>query len=666
MDKHDAKKRIEKLRDEINHHRYLYHVLDKQEISDAALDSLKNELLKLEQQFPELITPDSPTQRVAGEPLKKFKKIKHSARILSLEDVFNFDELSDWETRAKKLLPQNTRLSYFCELKIDGVDIVLTYEDGLLKHAATRGDGIIGEDVTNTVKTIEAIPLQLEKNALTEKNKIIVARGEIFMRKKDFNAINAEQKKKKEPLFANPRNIVSGSIRQLDPAITASRKLDCMIFEIITDLGQKTHEETHTFLKKLGFKTDPSARHAKTLNEIKHYHEEWLAKREKAPFWYDGIVVVINDIEHEQKLGHVGKAPRWMAAYKFPAEEATTIIKNIIVQVGRTGALTPVAIFEPTPLAGTMVSRATLHNADEIERLDARVNDTVIIKKAGDIIPDVVKVLPHLRTGKEKRFKMPEKCPRCGEKIVRKEGEVGFYCVNKNCFARTLRYLAYFTSKKAFGIEGLSHKILERFLNEGLVKTAADIFTLKKSDIEHLERFGELSASNIIDSIEKSKKILFHKFIFSLGIRHIGERSAEDLARHFKTIDDFTRAAEERLLAINEIGDVTAREIIDWLRDKNNIQLIHSLLHLGVEIIYPSRKNLPLEGKSFSFTGGLQTISREVAKEKVVQLGGIFHPTPNKDTSFVIAGEEAGSKLEKAKKLGLTIIDEKEFLKILG
>jgi len=668
MNKIEAKQRIGKLREEINHHRYLYHVLDKQEISDAALDSLKHELAELERQYPEFITLDSPTQRVGGDPLKKFVKVRHPQPMLSIEDVFDFSELEDWEDYMKdylsKQLPGSDpgrRFEYFCERKIDGVDIVLTYKKGILTNGATRGNGLIGEDVTQNVKTIEAIPLRCEKPI------DIVVRGEIFMAKKDFQKLNRERKKKELPLYANPRNVTAGSVRQLDPQVTASRYLDCYIFEINTDLGQKTHGEVHQTLKQLGFKTDPQTRACSDLKQVQGYYSNWQEKRKGIHFDYDGIVVVLNDIALQKTLSSVGKSPRWMRAYKFPAEQTTTVIEDIVVQIGRTGVLTPVAELKPVQLMGTTVSRATLHNQDEIDRLDARVNDTIIIEKAGDVIPAVIKVLKNLRTGKEKRFQMPLTCPICSGPVKRKKGEVAYYCLNRNCFATQQRKISYFVSKKGFDMEGLGVKIVKQLMDQGLIKDGADIFTLTRGDLGPLERFAEKSADNLIKAIEKSKEIELPHFIQALGIRHIGEQTAVDLAGHFTRFEKLARAKEQELMALPEIGPIASQSIVDWFKDKKNQKFLEKIKKSGVRIKdyrLPETKQI-LKGKSFILTGVLKSMSREKAHKKIQVLGGKVLNAVSPKTSFVVCGENPGSKYDKAKDLGIEIINEREFLNML-
>lgn len=551
MDKFQAKERVEKLKKEINHYRYQCHVLNIQEMSESALDSLKYELAQLEDQFPEFITPDSPTQRVGGKALGKFEKYTHSRSMLSLNDVFSGEEIQEWEQRILKLLPSNVRLDYYAEIKMDGLAIALIYEKGILKIGATRGDGRIGENVTENLKTIEAIPLALmefplvyleKKLPFLNKGQLsnlynsirqgrIEVRGEVYMTKKTFEDLNARQEKKGLPLFANPRNAAVGSVRQLDPKITASRKLDFCAYDAVTDLGQQTHMQAHLIAQVLGFKQDPHNRYCRNIEEVIKMHEQMGRLKNRLPFEFDGVVANVNDIKIFGQLGIVGKTPRAAVAFKYHGEEATTIMENIIVQVGRTGALTPLAILRPVRVAGSTVSRATLHNIDEIKRLDVKIGDTVIIQKAGDVIPDIVRVLPNLRTGKEQEFIMPKDCPSCESKVIRRQGEVAYYCSNKNCLAIQKEKLYHFVSKKAFDIKGMGPKIIDRFMDKGFIKDAADIFKLKQGDIEGLFRFGKKSAENLIKAMEKSKKIFLDRFIYALGIRHVGEETARDMAK---------------------------------------------------------------------------------------------------------------------------------------
>lgn len=680
MNKQQVKERIEKLKKEINRHRYLYHVLDRQEISDAALDSLKHELYELEQSNPEFITPDSPTQRIGGSPLDKFKKIKHKVPQWSFNDAFEKEEIIDFEKRIKKILAgagENDKLNldYNCELKIDGLHIVLTYENGIFKTGATRGDGKIGEDVTQNLKTIESVPLKLDENIN------IVVEGEVFMPKTVFEKLNKERREKGEPPFANPRNAAAGAIRQLDPRIVKERKLDCFIYDLSWVktpqpplsgglLGQvfeipKTQTEELDLLKKLGFKVNKFYKRCRSAEEIFAYWDYWQKHKNREDYWIDGIVVKVNRRDFQEKAGYTGKAPRWAIAYKFPAEQTTTVIEDIKIQIGRTGALTPVAHLRPVKVAGSTVSRATLHNMDEINRLDARIGDTIIIQKAGDIIPEVVNVVKGLRTGKEKKFIMPQKCPYCETEVFRPEGEVAFYCPNKNCFAMELRKLAHFVSKKAFDIEGFGPNKIKQLADEGLVSDFADIFKLKKRDLELLDRFAEKSADNLIEAIEKSKNITLGRFIYALGIRHIGEEMALDLSGKLGSLDKFRNISKEELEASDGVGPKVAESVYNYFHDANNIKLIDDLFETGIKIRSEAKLSRKLNGLSFIITGSLQSMSRDGAKDKIRNLGGDVHSSISKNTSYLVVGQNPGSKFEKAKKLGIKILDEKEFLKII-
>jgi len=669
MNKQEAKNRIEKLKKEINHHRYLYHVLDKQEISDAALDSLKSELENLERQYPELITPDSPTQRVGGKPLDKFKKIKHQVAQWSFNDAFEREEVIDFEKRVKKILVdggENGEVDpdYTCELKIDGLHVVLIYENGILKTGATRGDGKVGENVTQNLRTIESIPLKIKENAS------IIVEGEVFMSKTVFEELNKERKKRNKSLFANPRNAAAGAIRQLDSKIARSRKLDCFIYDLSRGLKlPKTQAEELEFLKNLGFKVNKFWKHCQSVNDIFEFYDYWKKHKDNEDYWIDGVVVKVNKRGWQDKIGYTGKAPRWAIAYKFPAEQTTTIIEDIKIQIGRTGALTPVAYLKPVNVAGSTVSRATLHNEDEIKRLDAKIGDTVIIQKAGDIIPEVVSVVKGLRTGGEKKFAMPKKCPYCKTETVKPEGEVALYCPNKNCFAVELRKLSHFVSKKAFDIDGFGPNKIKQLANEGLVSSFADIFKLKKGDLEPLEKFEERSADNLTNAIEKSKNITLGKFIFALGIRHVGEETALDLSEKLNSVDGFKNISQENLEEINGIGPKVAESIYSYFHDKENLKLVDDLLGAGISIENTENKNKTSEkliGLSFVLTGTLQRLSRDKAKEKIRALGGNISSSVSKNTDYVVIGKNPGSKFEKAKKLGVKTIDEKEFLEIIN
>ncbi len=704
MTKDEAKKRIEKLKKVINHHRYLYHVHDRQEISEAALDSLKKELFDLEKLFPALLTPDSPTQRIGGKPLEKFEKIRHPEPMFSFNDAFSEDDMKDWLERISKLLTteEKSEIDFFCELKIDGLAIELIYEQGIFKTGSTRGDGIIGEDVTQNLKTIEAIPLKLEiRNRASfgsegvKEGKVLfdclkleipsrlVVRGEAFIPKKEFERLNKEQIKKNLSPYANPRNVAAGSIRQLDPKVTASRRLDSFAYDLVTravakgeeedlsslttDLGQKTHQEKHQILKALGFKTNPHNKYCKNLKEVFDFHKASQKLREKLSYEIDGIVVIINPNKIFEKLGVVGKAPRGAIAYKFPLKQATTIIKDIIIQVGRTGALTPVAILKPAKVGGVTISRATLHNEEEIKKLGVKIGDTVIVGRAGDVIPDIIKVLPELRTGKEKVFRMPKKCPACGVKIIKPSGEVVWRCPNPKCSAQLREYFRHFISKGAFDISGLGPKIVDRMIDEGLVSDPADLFLLEKGDLLPLERFAEKSVKNLIGAIQSRKKIQLSKFIYALGIRNVGEETSMDLADYFGSLEKLKKANPGELQKVMDIGPVVAKSIYDWFSQKSNLEFLEKLKKVGIRIENPKikTKSLKLKGKVFVLTGSLENMTREEVKEEIRLLGGEISESVSKKTDFVIVGKEPGSKFEKAKNLGVKTIEEKEFLKLI-
>jgi len=661
MDKNQAQKRIKKLRTEIERIRYNYHVLDKQIVPDSVKDSLQHELFKLEQQYPELITPDSPTQRIGGKPLDKFSKVKHKTPMMSMEDVFSIEELRDWEKRIQKIRP-NDKIDYFVEQKMDGLAVSLMYKDGLLTQATTRGDGVIGEDVTKNVKTIEAIPLHLSAPVNLE------VRGEVFLPKKVFEDINKEQEKKAQSKFANPRNVAAGSLRQLNPKITASRHLDFLPYGMADGAEIKTQKEIYDYLAKLGFKTNKYNRYCSNLSEVDKFHKYWINQKLKLPYMTDGVVVKVNNLKLQKLLGFIGKAYRWEIAYKFPAEQVTTIIKDIIVQVGRTGALTPVAILEPISVAGSTVSRATLHNEDEVHRKDVRVGDTVILQKAGDVIPEVVKVLTDLRPANTKKFNMPQKCPVCGSPVVRPKGEAIHRCSNLNCFAVMRRRIIHFASKKAFDIEGLGPKIVDQLINNHLIKSSVDLFRLEPGDLTPLERFAEKSAQNIYQAIEKAKQVTLEKFIYALGIRLVGAESAEDLAKQFGDLSKFRQASYAEIYNMYGVAEKTAKTINAWLLDKGHQRFIDELLEEGIKVEKyhsPVKTNI-LNGQSFIVTGTLPTISRDEAHKKIIQYGGEVHSSISPKTNYLILGENPGSKYEKAKKLGTKIITEKDLLKMIN
>ncbi len=664
MNKEQAKKRIDKLRAEIEHHRYLYHVLDAPEISDGALDSLKNELESLEKAYPEFITQDSPTQRVGGRPLAKFKKVSHAKPMLSINDAFSKQDLDDWLERITKLTRAN--LEFFCETKMDGLAISLRYENNKLVKAATRGDGQIGEDVTMNIRTIESIPLRLRAGN-NELPNVVEVRGEVYMTKAVFEKLNKDLAKRGEKVFANPRNAAAGSVRQLDPKLSASRELKFMAYDLVTDLGLKTHQAVHQKLKQIGFRAGDYLRLCKNLDEVFTFFSDLQKIRHKLPYWIDGVVVMVNDLAILNQLGVTGKAPRGLVALKFPAEQVTTIVENIIVQVGRTGVLTPVAVLRPVLVSGSTVSRATLHNFDEIDRLHIKIGDTVIIQKAGDIIPEVVQVIKNLRTGREKNIKIPTKCPVCNAAVVRPKGEVNFYCSNKNCFAMQQEQLYHFVSKNAFNIVGLGPKIIDQLIDEGLIEDAADIFDLTKGDLEPMDRFADKAASNLIQSINLAKKITLPRFIYALGIRHVGEQTAQSLADNFHSLDAISKSSQEKLAVINDIGPVVAKSIVDYFYQPKNIKLVTKLLNAGVIVTTEkkSKQNKKLVGKIFVLTGALPNLTREQVKEMIRQQGGRVSSSVSPQTDYVVAGDDPGSKYTRAKNLGIKILSEKEFLDLL-
>ena len=685
LTKEEAKERIEKLKKLIEKYRYSRHVLDKELVPIEVEDSLKKELFELEQQFPEFITPDSPTQRVGGKVLEKFEKVKHPEPMLSLNDAFTEEDLKNWFERISKLLTKEEieKIDFFCEPKLDGLAIELIYEDGIFKVGSTRGDGIFGENVTENLKTIESLPLKLrdvdeiiedlEKEGEKEMAeyfrkhglKKVVARGEAIITKKNFELVNEEQKKLGLPTFANPRNLAAGSIRQLDPKVTAKRRLDVSVYDLITEHGQKTHAQEHKLLQILGFKTNNKyCKLCKNLDEVVEFRNYWLHHREKLPYEIDGIIVQINDNEIFKKLGVVGKAPRGRIAFKFPLKQATTILKDVVFQVGRTGAVTPIAILEPVEVGGVTITRATLHNEDFIKKTGIKIGDTVIVGRAGDVIPEVVGPLPELRTGKEKEIKFPRNCPVCGEALIKPQGEAIWRCKNLKCPARERRYFHHFVN--AFGILGLGPKIIDKLLDEGLVQDPADLFTLKEGDLIPVERFGEKSAKNLVEAIQSSKEISLENFILALGIKNVGEKTAHDLAEKFESLEKLQQATYFQLQQIPDIGPVVAESIFKFFKEKRNLEFIEKLKRVGVKILKKEKKEkLPLKGVVFVFTGALKTMTREEAKKKVRELGGEVSESVSKRVNFVVVGENPGSKYEKAQKLGLKIISEEEFLKMI-
>jgi len=665
--------KVEKMRAQIDDLRYRYHVLNDPEVTDAMYEGLMDELRKIEIEYPDLITSDSPTQRVAGKPLDKFEKIVHVVPQWSFNDAFSEEDMTAWEERVFNFLEKEGSghprdLDYVCELKIDGLHMVLIYEQGVLKTAATRGDGKVGEDVTNNIKTIHSVPIKLKKKI------DLIAEGEVWLGSAMLKKINEEREKNGEALFANPRNAAAGTIRQLDPSVVRARKLSLTAYDISSGNAPLTQEGELRELKDLGFLTCTDWRVCKNLGEIFEFHRNIFKKRESFPFWIDGIVVKVNQKKYQNALGFTGKAPRWAIAFKFPAEQGTTKIKEVYVQVGRTGALTPVALMEPVKLAGTTVTHATLHNFDEVRRLGVKVGDMVVVEKAGDIIPKVVRVLDKMRVGDEKDIIELKNCPICGSKVERREvvdkkqeKSAALFCLNKKCYAKELENVIHFVSKDAFDIDGLGEKIVEQLMDEGLIKNVADIFTLTVGDLEPLDRFAEKSADNLVKAIEKSKEITLNRFIYSLGIHHVGEETALRLAKHFLDLKKIISANLEELKEINDIGPAVAESIFEWFNNEENIKLIDSLLNNGIKIRKIERENKgKLSGKSFVLTGSLESMSRDEAKEKIRLLGGEISGSVSKNTNYLVVGFEPGSKLDKAQKLGIEVLNEKEFQNLIN
>ena len=692
MTRTEAKVRTAKLRAEINHHRYLYHVLDRVEISDAALDSLKHELQELESQFPDLVTADSPTQRVGGKALPEFAKVRHAVRMLSMNDAFSADEVRAWEQRNRKLQPSAFDLrpsGYYAEVKVDGLAVSLRYDRGVLVSAATRGDGIVGEDVTANVKTIDAVPLrladpqqhlaELEKpwrdwvsDALVQKLEVasgrgtIEVRGEVYIGTKNFEHMNTELKRKGEALFANPRNTAAGAIRQLDPAMAAGRPLSFMAWDLVTDIGQRLHSQSHVLLRLLGFPSKLAyEQRCRSLEEVIAYHDRMAARRDRIGFQFDGVVVVVDDCSLFQKLGVVGKTPRGLLAYKFSAEQATTVVEDVVVSIGRTGVLTPVAHLQPVEVAGTTVSRATLHNMDEIERLGLKIGDTVIIEKAGDIIPKVVSVLPKLRTGKERAFVMPATCPMCGAAVKRTEGEVAVRCSNPRCYALRREGIIHFVSRHAFDIDGLGEKIVEQLMEESLLRTPVDLFKLTAGDLEPLDRFAEKKAAKLVAAIAERRQMTLPRFLFALGIRHVGEETARRLAEEFGSIEKLRDASLEHIQSVRDVGPIVGESVFHWFRGKENARLLQGLLNVVRIEPFERTSGSAFSGKTFVFTGELETLTREQAEEKVRAQGGHPGSSVSAKTTYVVAGNDPGSKVERARSLGVSVLNEKQFLAML-
>ena len=664
MSKIEVEKRILKLRDLINDYRYHYHVLDESIMSEAAADSLKHELAQLEAEYPELITPDSPTQRVAGKPLDKFTKVTHEKRMISLADVFSEEEIKDWVARNEKLIPGGKITEFFTDIKMDGLACALKYRDGVFYQAVTRGDGLVGEDVTQNVRTIENVPFKLNEPGEVE------VRGEIVIFKKDFERLNEIQRKNGEPEFANPRNLAAGSIRQLDPKIAASRPLRFIAYDLVTP-DSATWHEAYEKLREMKFQTSGEDRVflANQQKELFEYIRNLDEYRKGLPFNTDGMVIKINDRAVYDKLGIVGKTPRGAVAFKFPAEESTTKVRDIVISIGRTGAATPVAILDPVEVAGSTVRHASLHNADEIARLDVRIGDTVIIYKAGDIIPQVKEVLTALRPEGAVQFDYAEALTRQYPdlKFERPAGEVAYRVKGESSDYILKRAVEYYASKPALNIEGLGEKNVAALVDSGLVKSIADLYRLKVGQVVQLERFAELSAKNLVEAIAASKTPRLNKFITALGIRHVGAQTAAALARKFKTLENLEIATEDELLAIPDIGEVVAESILAWFNDEENIKLLAEMKELGVAPLAEETEDLPLTGRSYIVSGTLASMGREEAEDKLRALGATVTSSVTKGTTALILGEKPGkSKLDKADKLGIPRMSEAEFLKLIA
>jgi len=660
------KKRVEKLREEIEYHNYRYYVLDQPEISDAQYDRLMRELEKLEEEHPGLRSPNSPTQRVGASPLEAFEIVKHTLPMLSLANAFDETEARDFDKRVKKFLGSSADITYVAEPKLDGLAVELVYERGQFVVGSTRGDGVNGENITQNLRTIKTIPLQLIRKEIPVPERLEV-RGEVIIQLKRFKELNRKREEIGEPVFANPRNAAAGSVRQLDSKITVERPLEIYCYGVGEVRGRtfKTHSEILQTFPKWGLRTNPNIRRCENIDEVLEYYHKMNEKRETLPYEIDGIVIKVDRLDLQTRLGEISRSPRWALAFKFQPKQETTRILDIIVQVGRTGALTPVAVMEPVKVGGVEVSRATLHNQDEIDKKDVRVGDTVVIQRAGDVIPEVVQVVNSKRKGTEKKFRMPSKCPVCGAEVIK--GEAIHRCIGLDCPAQLKGRIKHFASKRAMDIEGLGVKLIDQLVDKGLVKDVADIYYINKQKLIELERMADKSAQNIIDAIEKSKTKPLSKFLYALGIRHVGETTAEDLARHFPRLDDFFRLSEEDLMEVEGIGPEVAASVHQFFRDKKNRESIELLKKAGVKVIEPKIKEKgKLAGKIFLFTGALKTFGRDEARILVESLGGMTASSVSKKVDFVVVGEDPGSKFDKAKDLGIKILTEEEFKKMIG
>jgi DNA ligase (NAD+) len=665
----NVKKEIEELREKLRYHEYRYYVLDEPEISDAAYDRLMERLKELEAAHPELVTPDSLTVRVGGAPREGFQTVRHARPMLSLDNAFSYDALREWDRRVREGSGKE-RIEYIAEHKFDGLSISLQYEDGVLTRGVTRGDGTTGEDVTPNVKTIRSVPLRVDADAL-KKAKLpadFEVRGEVMMTRKAFEALNRQQEQIGGKIFVNPRNSAAGAVRVLDPTITASRKLDFFAYYLLVDgkVPFAKHSESLEALKQLRFRASDDWKLCHGIQEVIDYCEAWDTKREKLPYEIDGVVIKVNATAIQNELGYTAKAPRWAMAFKYPARQETTVVNDILVNVGRTGALTPVAILEPVQVGGVTVSRSTLHNMDEIERLGVQIGDTVLIERAGEVIPHVLKVV---KPGKNRKpFHMPKKCPECGSAIHHVEGEVAYRCVNAACPAKRKESILHFASRHAMDIDGLGEKIVDQLVGKGMVKDVADLYALKEEEVTALERMAEKSAQNLLEEIEASKKNSLARLIYALGIQFVGERTGQLLVEHFSSLEELAAAKEEELEQVPEVGPKVAASIVEFFSEPANRQLVKKLYKAGVRPTAEKRevKSDRFAGKSFVFTGGLANRTREEAGTIVQQHGGKVSGSVSKKTDYVVVGTDPGSKYEKAKELGVTILSESEFEKLVG
>ena len=665
--KRQIEERLRKLREEIEYHNYRYYVLDDPVISDVEFDSLMKELISLEDEHPELVTEDSPTQRVGALPITAFVQVVHRSPMMSLANTYSLQELKAFDVRVRKALPGET-VEYVAELKIDGLAVSLTYEDGYFARGATRGDGTRGEDVTHNLKTIRSIPMRLRYgNPVT-----VDVRGEVFMPGREFRKLNEERRLSGDALFANPRNAAAGSLRQMDPKITAARQLDIFAYGIgdVSGVTLTTQMEVLDFLGKSGFRVNPNVRLCQNIDEVMDYAKSWNEKREDIDYDIDGVVVKVNSLEQQARLGATARTPRWATAYKFPAKQGTTVVKDIIVQVGRTGALTPVALLEPVELAGSVVARATLHNEDIIRSKDIRLGDTVVVEKGGDIIPEVVKVITDRRTGNEREFRMPTTCPECGSDVIRAEGEVASRCAGEACPAQIREGIIFFASRNAMDIEGMGPQLVSQLLQSGLIRGFDDIYSLRFEDLVELERMGEKSAQNLLDAIRNSKRRPLHRLINALGIRHVGERTARDLAVHFGSMDKLSEATYDELMGIPEVGPKVAESVVTFFKNTRNVEALRALQAQGVNMVEDTRtlssqKTNYFTGKTVVFTGALERFTRKEGEDAILASGGKASGSVGKNTDYVIAGKDPGSKYNKAKSLGVTVLTEEEFERML-